>query len=270
MESWREIMEKMAKVVAKASVKIAEDFLLASRSENQKEDRAGLPDFVTKTDLEVQLIIEQELCELYPDIPFIGEEGMNKDIPSSFFLVDPIDGTSNFVALRDYFACCAAYVEDGEVRVAVISDPMRGFLVQSSSGGGVFRSLISSPLERVKLEPLGWGKDSLRKVQLECELAMTKESDFELLRKLVPHMSGMRKSGSTALDMANLALGRKIAVVSSNLEPYDLAAGLLIVKEAGGVVSDMGGGDVSFYNRDVIAASTDVHCNVLSLLSCPK
>lgn len=266
--NYSDVMQVIASVVAQASKKIAVDFDLAFTSARvlHKNNKSNLPDFVTNTDIEAQKIIQDMLKIDFPEIEFVGEEGDKRAVlPQSYFLVDPLDGTSNFVALRDYFACSAAYVESGEVKAAVIADPIKGLLVKAYRNGGCFRTTIDEPLENQEVLPLNEENVSLKQVQLECELAMNNSSDFELLGALLPSMSGLRKSGSSALDMAHIALGRKIALVSKGLEPHDIAAGLLIVREAGGLVTDFKGADATVTTRDIFAGSPSIHQKVIGL-----
>ncbi len=256
MEKYINIMNAMAICVAQASKKISADFYQVSLGQqvSDKKMKAGLPDFVTDTDIEAQKMIGDMLARHFPEIPFVGEEGERKvHLPEAYFLVDPIDGTSNFVALRDYFACCAAYVEEGNVKAAVIADPIRGFLVKAYEGGGVLKTTLDSPLAGDVLPKLANDGDELRQYQLECELAMNSPYHFSILQNLVPKMSGMRKSGSTALDMANMAMGRKMVLVSEGLEPHDLAAGLLIVREAGCAVLDLDGANASIQSKAILS-----------------
>ncbi len=265
MQEYIDIMNAMALSVAQASKKISIDFYKASLSQqvSDKQMKAGLPDFVTSTDIEAQKMIADMLVQRFPEVPFVGEEGDKKDyLPEAYFLVDPIDGTSNFVALRDYFACCAAYVEKGNVKASVIADPIRGFLIKAYEGGGVIKTTLDSPLTGDVLSRLPNGGDKLSQYQLECELAMNRPHHFSILENLVPKMSGMRKSGSTALDMANMAMGRRMVLVSEGLEPHDLAAGLLIIREVGGIVTNFDGVDASVSSASVIVGSKSIHDHV--------
>lgn len=269
MRRYIEIMNGMAEAVGMASAKISTDFWAASRCLDvvDKDNKSGLPDFVTKTDIAAQSMIEESLDRNFPDIAFVGEEGKGPskgDRP--YFLVDPVDGTSNFVALRDYFACCAAYVESGDVKAAVIADPMRGYLIKAYKGGGCLFAPLTSPSGGERLQSISRRASNLRMVQLECELAMNKPHHFSILEVLMPRMSGMRKSGSTALDMANIAQGKKVVLISENLEPYDLAAGLLIVREAGGGVLNFNGAESTISSKCILSGALDNLDEVLRII----
>jgi myo-inositol-1(or 4)-monophosphatase len=266
-----DIANNIVVALSMAAKQMKTDFEIAQKlgliSIDNKESKNFLPDFVTNADKESEKIIREFLSGTLPDIPFVGEECGGDLEQSKFFLVDPLDGTSNFVALRDYFSICAAYVEDGDVKAAVIADPMRGFLLKASKGAGVTKIDFNSSLDETPIPRLSEDDVDIRQFQLECELAMNTPENFSILEKLFPKMSGMRKSGSTALDMANIAMGRKIVLVSDGLEPHDLAAGLLIVRESGGIVTDLHGQNASIKSSSILAGSVDAHGKILALLN---
>jgi myo-inositol-1(or 4)-monophosphatase len=137
-------LKEMIFAVRAASEKVAGDFWRLAQGGGgveAKGDRNGMPDYVTQTDRAAEGIIQRVLAQVFPSIPFVGEEsGGSHEDHRRFFLVDPLDGTSNFVALREYFSVCAAYVEDGEVHAAVVADPMRGHVYSAEKGRGAFLS----------------------------------------------------------------------------------------------------------------------------------
>ncbi|MAS87843.1 MAG: hypothetical protein CMH30_07725 [Micavibrio sp.] len=227
---------------------------------NAKSLKNNLPDFVTETDQKAEDIIKSTLSSLQPDIAFVGEECGGDLSQNKFFLVDPLDGTSNFSSLRDYFAVCAAYVENGQVKAAVIADPIKGDAVYASKEGGTYLNGV-----RVNLDD--YDCEALRQTQLECEVPFSNIKDLTLISKLLPAMSGMRKSGSTALDILNLIKGRNIICLSSGLEPHDIAACTLIVSEANGQISEISGQDITIHSKTLIAAPTKKYKAAMSLLS---
>ena len=226
---------------------------------DEKVQKNGLPDFVTETDQKAEKAIQSSLAQSQPDIAFVGEECGGDLSQQSFFLVDPLDGTSNFASLRDYFAVCAAYVEDGEVKAAVIADPIKGDIVYAVKGQGAYLNDV-----RVNLDQ--YDADTLSHTQLECEVPFASANDFALIGKLISNMSGMRKSGSTALDILNLTKGRNIVCLSSGLEPHDIAPCGLIVSEANGLITEIDGKSISINSQNLIAGPKQ-KCNAaLSLI----
>ena len=263
------IMHKMAAIVHEATRLVRKDFNnYAATAQNSvicKADRSGLPDYVTDTDREAEKIIRKGLGNAYPSIAFVGEECGGFYDQERFFLVDPLDGTSNFVALRDYFAVCAAYVENGEVVAAVIADPMKGTLVKAAKGKGAYLQTsygLSKKLDLTALPPV----EGLKQTQLECEMPLISTEEILALSPLLGAMSGFRKSGSTALDLLHLVCGRNIVCLSTNLAPFDIAAGTLIVKEAGGVITDMQGNEASYNANTILAGRKAQHAHVMKLL----
>ncbi|MFA5592254.1 MAG: inositol monophosphatase family protein [Micavibrio sp.] len=263
MTEYAQIAGDMAGAVAQACRVIAGDFKKACADKavirGGKAQKNGLPDFVTQTDQAAERVIKAALSISWPSIAFVGEECGGDLAQDKFFLVDPLDGTSNFAALRDYFAVCAAYVEDGAVKAAVIADPVRGNVVTASKGGGAY-------LNGKKIDLAKSDAEQLSGSQLECELPLSSADDFRLIERLLPSMSGMRKSGSTALDILNLVAGRDIVCLSRGLEPHDIAACTLIVEEAGGVATDFSGNKATLRSTELLAAPRQKQAAALALM----
>lgn len=262
------IMHKMAGVVQEAAKLVRKDFreyAADARCEiSNKSERANLPDFVTKTDHASEAIIRAGLEKAFPDIPFVGEECGGSYDQEKYFLVDPLDGTSNFVAVRDYFAICAAYIEDEEVKAAVIADPMRDKLVKAAKGEGAFLQTSYGTCKKLDISTC---EDNLKQMQLECEIPFNSADDMMQISPLMSHVSGFRKSGSTALDILNMVCGRKIICLSSNLAPFDIAAAVLIVQEAGGIITDMRGSSAKYNTDNIVTAAPRAHAQIMRSLN---
>ena len=258
------IKSTMIEAVEKANEIIRGDFNDALNNQtvstSDKDTKNGLPDFVTETDKKAEDAINASLSRELPNIPFVGEECGGDLSQDRFFLVDPLDGTSNFASLRDYFCICAAYVENGEVVAAVIGNPMTGEIVSASKGNGAF-------LNGQKIDLDANDCDDIQKTQLECEVPFANADDFTLAAKIIPSMSGMRKSGSTALDIFNIVKGRNIVCVSSGLEPHDIAACTLIMREANGAITDFSGNDATYKTTELVAGSKKKQLAVLRLIN---
>lgn len=277
MTDYKDIMNAMAQAVSQAVTIVQDDFQrnLQNRSVDSmdKDNRSGLPDYVTETDKNAEAAIRASLANSCAHIPFVGEESGGDLGQPEFFLVDPLDGTSNFIALRDYFAVCAAYVKDGEVKAAVIADPCRNTLVKAYVGGGSF---LQTGLSEKRLDISA--ATNISRMQLECEMPIKGLTDVvqttsrgainpvSFVSKLMNEVSGFRKSGSTALDLMNLVQGRQTIVISSNLAPHDIAAGVLIVKEAGGVITDLAGQPARFDTDAILSSGPAAHKVALGLI----
>lgn len=253
----------MVDAVREACKVIKSDFenacLAGAVVRNEKAQKNGLPDFVTDTDQKAENTIRSSLSKSQPNINFVGEECGGDLSQQSFFLVDPLDGTSNFASLRDYFSVCAAYVEKAEVKVAVIANPMTEDVVYAVKGQGTH-------LNGVKVDLDDFDADTITYTQLECEMPFAGAEDFSLVGALLPHMSGMRKSGSTALDILNLIKGRNIICLSGGLEPHDIAPCGLIVSEANGLITGMDGRPIDLGSRNLIAGPKQKCRNALAFI----
>jgi len=218
----------------------------------------GLPDYVTLTDKTAEKAIIQELQQQFPTIPFVGEESGGKmDESDRFFLVDPLDGTSNFISLCEYFSVCVAYVEDREVKAAAIANPSTGAVVSAYKDGGAYINGEKISVSR---------ETDLKKIQLSCEFPMMAACEAQVLSKVLPSVSGFRKFGSTALDIFYHAQGRPTAILSSCLSPYDVAAGILIARESGSVVTDLKGNPATIESKEILCAAPMPHKNIMTLI----
>ena len=170
-----DIMENMATAVTRASKMVASDFQMnfnnCATDHTNKTSTTALPDFVTATDRKSEIMIRDAMALSNPGIAFVGEELGGDYNHDSFILVDGLDGTSNFVGLRDYFGICAAYIEGGEVRAAVIADPCRKMLVKSAYGSGVFAQ-NSNGDKKIGVSS-ATPDELLHTMQLECEMPIS-------------------------------------------------------------------------------------------------
>ena len=140
----------------------------------------------------------------------------------------------------------------------MIADPSSGVVVSAERGQGTY-------IEKRRIVSSQYDHDSTY-TQLECELPMSSAEDYEILKKIAPNVSGLRKSGSTVLDILNLVSGRNIVCLSSGLEPHDIAAGTLILEEAGFSATDFRGNDVTYQSRELLAAAPSQHERILKMM----
>lgn len=265
-----QLMNNMARASRMAAQRVASDFranMSASMNFGEAvtfEHKAStvIPsgiEIVTKTDRAAEAIIAETLHSHHPDIPFVGEEcGGSLDQPR-FFLIDPLDGTNNFTSLRAYFAVCAAYIEDGEVLAAVIADPYHGTLIKAAAGHGAFFEDTRGGDQKLGLISRNESAN-LSAVQLDLEISMTHECDMLPYKSLLGAMSGFRKMGSTALDLYNMALGRNMGLIADKLAPHDLAAGLLIMREVGGIITEFKtDAQATYKTPHIMAARPSLH-----------
>ncbi|MBF0187061.1 MAG: inositol monophosphatase [Magnetococcales bacterium] len=217
-------------------------------------------DLVTNADTEAEQILVQSLSRAYPDYGIIAEEGGSRTQPGQHaWVIDPIDGTTNFVRGIPHFAITIALVLDDEIQSALIYQPVLQELFLAEKGRGAFLNnhrIRISDQETLEGAVLATGFPHRSKEHLKPYL-----SSFESLFTL---SGGIRRAGSAALDLAYVAAGRYDGFWEMKLAPWDIAAGILMVREAGGYTSDFAGGRESLRSGNILAANPHIHPTMLS------
>lgn len=226
-------------------------------------DRFGRPhriegkegrEFLTEADLESQELIRARLADAFPGILFIGEEGVSDSPAPPCWLVDPLDGTANYAHGYPFFSVSIAFIDGDGVAAGCIHDPLRKETFWASRGRGAFLSGV-----RIRVS----GATGLDEAILATGFPYTRTPDdlgFDV-RPLLYHLGrarGIRRSGSAALDLSYVACGRLDGYWEEHLRPWDMAAGALIVMEAGGIVLGWGKGPWSISSGGVIAAAPGI------------
>jgi myo-inositol-1(or 4)-monophosphatase len=219
----------------------------------------GEADLVTVADRKSELLIRERLHERWPSFDILGEEGGLQDTGSDYrWYVDPLDGTTNFAHGFPVFCVSMGLEYKGERIAGVIYDPTRDELFAAERGGGAF--LNQQPIRVSKVARLA-----------ECLVATGfpshkrhKNPNIFFYHQITLHTHGVRRAGSAALDLCYVACGRLDGFWEFNLNPWDTAAGVLIVAEAGGKVSDFKGGPFQLDSRETLASNGLVHEQLLS------
>jgi len=238
--------------LAVQAARIAGDIISSSHPQKGTTAKEGRLNFVTAADLASEKAIIEHIKKAYPDDAIISEETNSKlDNPLSLphlWVIDPIDGTNNFRRQRDYSAVSIGYIENGTMTAGVIYNPFRDELFTAEKGKGAF--LNGNPIHIAN-------ETDLSKTEIATDNwydpAGTREN-LNLILKLekVPFMF---MKGSAVLVLAEIACGRMDLYVHNFLKPWDNAAGFLLVREAGGVVKDLKGNDVSFLSPQAVAGN---------------
>ena len=222
-------------------------------------EKTSAADLVTEYDLAVEAFLKRELPPLCPGAIFYGEEEAENADPSRgwAFIVDPIDGTTNFVRGLRQSAISVALARDGQVEYAVVFDPYKNEMFSARRGGGAF--LNGAPIH-VSGKPLaegifGMGTAIYRREYLEPTMRVTEQ--------LFPRACDFRRLGAAALDLCDVACGRVELFFEYSLCPWDFAAGSLIITEAGGHISTLQGGPLALTERCSVWASNDVNKDIL-------
>jgi len=243
------IMQKAAK---KASRGLRRDF---NELENLQVKTKGPANFVTASDIRTQKIIYEELSYAKPDWSFIMEESkpIENQNTKSRFIIDPIDGTTNFMHGNPNFAISIAAEIDNRLEAAIIYSPITDEMFTAERGKGSFlndkrirvatRKKLSESILITGIPHLGRGNKEL----------FIKEMD-----KIIPEVAGIRRSGSAALDLAWIAAGRYDIFWERGLSVWDIAAGILLVREAGGFAKGIDGSDQDLWNGNIISGNDDI------------
>ena len=224
----------------------------------------GHNDFVTDIDQAAEQAIIETLLKAYPDHAILAEEsGASKNLhdESDFvWVIDPIDGTTNFMHGYPNYCVSIALQQRGVITQAVIYDPVRNDLFTATKGAGAYlndkRIRVRNP-DRIARALLGSGHGAEPR-QLAEYLRM-----YEIV---APRCHGVRSGGSAALELANVAAGRIDGFFEKGLKTWDIAAGSLLVTEAGGIVGEFNGESDYLHKGDVMAAGPKVFAGMVQLL----
>ncbi len=206
----------------------------------------GASDFVTRADTSIQSFLCERLAKLCPDCHFMGEEGDDHDVDPSVptFVLDPIDGTTNFIHDLKLSAVSLALTFGGETLKAVVYNPFTDEMFYAEKGGGAY--LNGRPIHVSSTSELSHALVAIGTSPYEKDIS---EKYFETYRQLFLRGVDIRRLGSAALDACYVAAGRFDCYFESSLSPWDFAATLLIVAEAGGTLTDCDGNKLGFSGK---------------------
>jgi myo-inositol-1(or 4)-monophosphatase len=240
------LLNVMVQAAMKAGRSLSRDF---GEVQNLQVSLKGPGDYVSQADRKAEEIIHSELLRARPTYDFLGEEGgETKGTDGAHrWIVDPLDGTTNFLHGIPFFAVSIALERNGEIVGAVIFNPAMDELFTAERGGGAFlndrrlrvaaRKKLSDAVVATGIPHLGRGHHGKFLVEL---------------RNVMGEVAGVRRTGSAALDLAYTAAGRFDAYWEKNIAAWDIAAGMLLVREAGGYVTDLEGGNRMFESGTVL------------------
>jgi myo-inositol-1(or 4)-monophosphatase len=254
------LMNVMVQAATKAGRSLARDF---GEVQNLQVSLKGPGDYVSQADRKAEDIIHAELSRARPGYAFLMEE--RGEVPGTDdqhrWIVDPLDGTTNFLHGIPIFAISIALESQGQLVAGVVYNPAMDELYTAERGGGAFmndrrlrvsaRSRLSDSVVGAGIPHLGRGHHGRSLVDLKLVMAET---------------AGVRQLGSAALDLAYVAAGRMDAFWENTLAPWDMAAGMLIIREAGGFVTDRSGGADTFGNGTIVAGNEAIQRQLLKLL----
>ncbi len=223
----------------------------------------GETDLVTETDLDAQNAITAEIRSAFPDHSILTEEeGGSVQKGAELWIIDPLDGTTNF-AHRFPFVCVSiACRREGETRVGVIYNPILNQMFWAERGRGAFFN--GNPMRVTRREDL---RKSLVATGFPYEYrGNVRKEVITRLDRMIASSRGVRRAGSAAMDLAYVACGIFDGFWEQELKPWDIAAGALLVEEAGGRVGDFGGAELNLDKGEILASNALIHEQMMAEL----
>jgi myo-inositol-1(or 4)-monophosphatase len=254
-------MTMMERAARKVAPQLRRDF---GEVEHLQVSAKGPADYVSNADKNAERTLYQELGKARPDYGFLLEEG--GDIPGEpgapRWIVDPLDGTTNFLHGIPHFAISIAVEDAGEITAALIYQPLTDETYWAEKGQGAY---LGEKRLRVS------GRRALNEAVFATGMPFMGHGDTaaysSILANIMPKVAGVRRFGSAALDLAWLAAGRYDGFWESRLQKWDIAAGLLLVREAGGLITDYRGGQGMMESGEVIAGNQALHSELHKLVA---
>ena len=254
------VINVMVKAARRAGRSLKRDL---GEIENLQVSLKGPANFVSLADKRAEEMLCEDLDKARPGYGFIGEEGGAREgaDKSHTWIVDPLDGTTNFLHGIPQFAISIGLQREGTVIAGVIYNPANEELYTAERGKGAF---LNDQRLRVA------GRRKLSDSVIACGLPHIGRGDFKLslaeLAEIQPKVAGLRRFGAASLDMAFIAAGRLDGYWERNLQAWDMAAGQIIVREAGGIVSGIEGDDDPLKTGDVICGNEFIHAELVKIL----
>lgn len=255
------LINAMANAARKAQRSLIRDF---NEVEHLQVSKKGPADFVSAADRKAEKILQQELAKLRPDFGFVMEEGGRIEARDGkhYWVIDPLDGTTNFLHGIPHFAISVAVRRDDELVAGIVLDVVRDELFWAEKGVGAYvneRRIRVSARRKLPEAVFGTGIPFLGR---PGHAPFLKE-----MTSVMAEVAGIRRMGAAALDLAYVAAGRYDGFWEAGLSPWDMAAGIVLVREAGGTVSDLAGGDKMLETGGIVAANDVLHAPLRKLLA---
>jgi len=243
------------------AARIAGDFILDNlgKISNDDIDIKQRSDFVTYVDRESEQLIINTIKNVFPEHHFLAEESLKDSAGHEYrWIIDPLDGTTNFIHSYPAFCVSIALERNNEIILGVIFDPQKKELFTAEKGKGAF--LNGQPFRISGTTDMN---SCLVTTGFPFKQKEMIDNYLKLFKNILLRVSDIRRAGSAALDLAHLACGRCEAFFEIGLSPWDIAAGVIMIKEAGGIVTDFGGGTDYMTTGNIIAGPPSVHNEIL-------
>lgn len=231
-----------------------------------KVTEKGHNDFVTEVDKAAELAIIEVLKTAYPDHAILAEESGASanlhDENENVWIIDPIDGTTNFIHGFPQYCVSIALQQRGQITQAVVYDPTRNDLFTASKGAGAYLNE-----KRIRVSRRDRMADALIGTGFPFRGTDHLDEYMKMFRIMTERCAGLRRPGAAALDLAYVAAGRLDGFFEKGLQPWDVAAGSLLITEAGGIVGNFSGESDYLYKGDVIAGTPKIFAQMIAQLS---
>ena len=250
------VINVMVRAAQRAGRSLVRDF---GEVEQLQVSRKGPADFVSSADRNAERILREELTKARPRYGLLMEESgaVAGDAGEGRWIVDPLDGTTNFLHGLPHWAISIGLDQGGELVAGVVFNPVTDELFWAEKGQGAF---LNDRRLRVS------GRRQLSDALLATGIPFLGHRDFATfhgqLAALMPKVAGIRRYGSAALDLAYVAAGRYEGFWETGLNAWDVAAGIVLVREAGGFVTEIGGGHDPLDGRSILAANAHLHLHI--------
>lgn len=243
----------MLKAARKAGRSLVKDF---REVENLQVSMKGAGDFVSKADIAAEKILKDELLGARPTYGWLAEEGgeIEGDDPTRRWIVDPLDGTTNFLHGLPHWAISIALEHKGQIVSAVIYDAAKDEMFYAEKGAGAWMN----DSKRLRVSGRHRMIEAIFATGIPFAAKRTLLATLQDLARLMPTCAGVRRFGAASLDLAYVAAGRFDGFWERELQPWDIAAGMLLVTEAGGMVGPIRDGHQPLEHGDIVAANGDI------------
>ncbi|MBN9308710.1 inositol monophosphatase family protein [Devosia sp.] len=259
------LLNIMVQAATKAGRSLAKDF---GEVENLQVSVKGPADFVSNADRRAEQIVFEELQKARPTYSFLGEEGteVKGSDGQHRWIVDPLDGTTNFLHGIPMFAVAIALERGEEIVASVIYNPVMDELFTAEKGGGAWLN----DRKRLRVATRRHLADAVIVTGINSQGRALDLLQLKQLAQVTPAVAGIRRTGSASTDLAWLAAGRFDGYWEAGLKPWDVAPGMLMVREAGGTTTDYAGTAGSIWNGQVISGNENIQGQLLKIVKAVK
>ncbi|MBI1273239.1 MAG: inositol monophosphatase [Alphaproteobacteria bacterium] len=250
----------MARAAEKAARGLKRDF---GEVEHLQVSRKGPADFVSTADLNAQKILRDELARARPEFDFLMEEGEQKQTgKDNRWIIDPLDGTTNFLHAVPHWCISIAAECRGEVIAGIVFEPLRDEMFWAEKGTGAYNNH-----QRLRVSSRSDLSESLIATGFPFKGSKKDPASFmKEVERIMPQVAGIRRAGSAALDLAYVAAGRYDGYWETGINLWDVAAGALLVTEAGGFISPIKKGENPLISGALVASNDPLHDRLVAMV----